>query len=129
MDDALKAAGVVTGGGFSVAIVMLAYRVYNDPALTYFVVGGGMVIFGGMVACLGFLLLRHALEARRLQLDASLTSARIMRTLDGVSRPQLANGNGGDVLTQLIAAAGGGAGDVVDGTVTYPAALPDHDDD
>lgn len=126
MDDALKAAGVVTGGGFSVAVVMMAWRVYNDPALTYFVVGGGMVIFGGMVACLGFLLLRHALEARRLQLDASLTSARIMRTLDGVAaqRPALPSGN--DLLTQLIT--GAGADQVVDGQVTY-SALPDGDDD
>lgn len=126
MDDAMKGAGIVTGGGFAIGIVMVVYRVIQDGVLLYAVVFGGMTIFGIAAAGVSFLLLRHALEARRLQLDASLTSARIMRTLDGVAaqRPALSSGN--DLLTQLIT--GAGADQVVDADVKY-SALPDGDDD
>lgn len=126
MDEAMKGAGIVTGGGIAVGVVMIAYRIANDGTLLYFVVIAGMVIVGIAVAGVAFLMLRHAHESRRLQLDASLTSARIMRTLDGVAaqRPALPSGN--DLLTQLIT--GAGADQVVDADVKY-SALPDGDDD
>lgn len=127
MDDLVKIVAFGALAAFLLGGGMVSYRVVNDPTLLYIVVIGGMLIIAISATGLTFLMYRHAAEARRLQLDASLTSARIMRTLDGVSRPQLTSGGGGDVLTQLIAAAGGGAGDVVDGTVTYPAQLPDDD--
>lgn len=124
MNDAMKAAGVVGGGGVAIALVMLAYRVTNDNTLTYVVVGGGMLCLVLMLAALWARQMRATWEARaavlRLQNESSLIGARAVRTLDGVQSRTA----GGDFLGQLIAGMQGP--DVVD---VQPGALAWPDDD
>lgn len=112
MNDALRAGGIMGGVGVAGALLLLAHRVYQDNALTWVVVGGGMVCLVLMLASVAFRMLRAAWEARaavlRLQNESSLIGARAVRTLDGVSsRPA-----GADFLGQLIAGMPGP--DVVD---------------
>lgn len=117
MNDALKASGIVGGGGVAVSLVMLAYRVVNDQTLTYSVVGGVLVLLGLWLIGIDFRRMREAMEARaavlRLQNESSLIGARTMRTMDGVSVVAPGVWPGSDQLGTMIA--GMPAADVIDG--------------
>lgn len=131
MDDALKAAGVVTGGGLGIGAVMLAKRVYDDDALTWFVVGGLMLIALVVAIIIALAMWRAAMESRADVLtrsaERSLIAARGVRTLDGVS-----NGHtGGDILGQIIAGQNGGdvVGNAQPGGLVWQAAPTEEDGD
>lgn len=100
------------GGGVSIALVMIAHRVYNDDALVWVVVGGGMLCLVLMLATLWTRNARAMWDSRaamlRLQNESSLIGARAVRTLDGVQSRPAAN----DFLGQMIAGMQGP--DVVD---------------
>ena len=112
MNDAMKAGGIMGGVGVAGAVLLLAHRVYTDNALTWVVVGGGMLCLVLMLAALWARQMRATWEARaavlRLQNESSLIGARAVRTLDGVQSRPAAN----DFLGQMIAGMQGP--DVVD---------------
>ncbi len=119
MDDMLKAFGAAAGLGAAFAIAILSWRIYNDPALTWFVVGGGVLTLVALAVGLAFVLYRHAAEARRLSIADNLTHARVLRTL-GTSMdqpPRLPAPAGGDILGALIS--GMPTQDVVDVPVRH----------
>lgn len=125
MDDMLKAFGAAAGTGAAFAIAILAWKVYNDPALTWFVVGGGVLTTIVLAMGLAFVLYRHAVEARRLSIADNLTQARVLRTLGVSMDPSRlpAPAGGGDLLGMLIS--GMPTQDVVD----VPARHADDDRD
>lgn len=88
MNDAMKAAGVMSGLGISGGVLLLSHRVYNDSALTWVVVGGGMLCAVLVLAGIWARQMRATWEARgavlRLQNESSLIGARALRTLDGI---------------------------------------------
>lgn len=120
MDDLLKSFGCAAGAGAGFGIAALAYKVYHDDRLTWLVVGGGVLTAVILATGLTMVLYRHAVESRRLAIEANLTAARVVRTL-GVSMEQPrqlpAGGGAGDFLASLLA--GAAPQDIVDVPVRY----------
>jgi hypothetical protein len=126
MNDAMRAGGIIAGGGVGFAVVLLAVRVGEDDTKVWFVLGGFMVVLCLAALAVVLLVYRHAMEARAaalaLSAERSLISMRAIRTVDGVS----ASKPGSDFLGQLITSMNGA--DVVDGTTAGTSlAWPDDD--
>ena len=119
MADILRAFGTAAGVGAATAIVLLTWRVYHDDRLTWFVVGGLMVMAMLVLLTVALAYWRAAMEERADVLtrmaERSLISARAVRTIDGVNvaRP------GADLLAGLIASAGGGGALAHDGAAVW----------
>jgi len=129
MSDVLKAGGAVAGLGFGGAILLLAWRVYNDDAMSWMVVTIAMVVVVLAAAAVVLALYRQALDSRSVLLARSqedrLMSARVSRTWD---RGQ---DGGGGLLPALLA--GQDESNVIDAPSTMiwsqsPAAAGGEDD-
>lgn len=117
MDDFARNAGGVAGLGIGGGILLMAWRAYNDPYLTWFVVGGGM----GCAFCLCAAFALHQFRRTRQEDRAASTSAQegrltTAKVLQVTPQAQLTTGPQ-DLLTTFIA--GMPQGEVVDADVKY----------
>lgn len=117
MDDFARNAGGVAGLGIGGALLLMAWRAYNDPYLTWFVIGSGM----GTMFCIALAFALHQFRRTRQEDRAASTSAQegrltTAKVLQVTPNPQLTTGPQ-DLLTTFIA--GMPQGEVVDADVKY----------
>lgn len=126
MDDMIKAGGATAGLGAGAVFVILGIRIYNDSALTWFVVATGMGTLFCLAAGFAFHMFKRARQEDRAASasanEVRLGTARILRTAG--TPPQLTGPQ--DVLSAYLAGVPGH--EAVDGVVTYPD-NGGHDDD
>lgn len=128
MNDALRAGGIMAGGGVAGFVLLLGWRIYNDARMAWVVVSSLLVVVVLLALAIVLFLARQAMDSRTVLLSRTqeerLLSARVARTWPD-NGGQIIDGRRDGFLGQLLAGQAGH--DVIDTGLSWPKAPGDEE--